>query len=140
MALSVLDYSEVILQFLGLGVNRRVARFLASHTNSDIGGVASTYRNSKRWNIFHVYKLYAIDLLLFEFGIFQMFQYILFYFRTPFRWMKQLPFNEVDSIQNTCSNALRLWGYNVAEDDEEYKHLKPLQIFTFDNYNPSTTP
>ena len=48
MALSVLDYSEVILQFLGLGVNRRVARFLASHTNSDIGGVASTYRNSKR--------------------------------------------------------------------------------------------
>ena len=48
MALAVLEYSERILNFLQLGVNRRVARFLASHTGADIGGVASTFRDSKR--------------------------------------------------------------------------------------------
>ena len=48
MALSVLDYTEKILRFIGLGVNRRVNRFLTSHTSFDKGSVSSTYRNSKK--------------------------------------------------------------------------------------------
>ena len=45
--------------------------------------------------------------------------------------MKQLPFKEVESIQNTCANAMKFWGYNVANNEEEYKNLKPLKHFTF---------
>ena len=56
-----------------------------------------------------------------------------FYFRTPFRWMQKLPFQEVQHIQNSCSNALNLWGYNIANNEEEYKILKPLRVFKLNN-------
>merc|ERR1712080_627061 len=101
------DYSEKILRFLGLGLNQRVLRFLASHTSTDIGGAASTYRNSKR---------------------------------TPFLWMKQLPFEEVESIQNKCFNAMQLWGYNLANNETEYKNLNPVKMFDLDNTDISIEP
>ena len=47
--------------------------------------------------------------------------------------MQKLPFQEVQDIQKSCSNALNLWGYNVATSEEEYKSLKPLRVFTLDN-------
>ena len=57
-------------------------------------------------------------------------------FRAPFRWMKQMPFSEVESIQKTCSNAMELWGYNVAHYEDEYKTLKPLKILTLNSNEP----
>ena len=55
------------------------------------------------------------------------------YFRTPFRWMKQLPFEEVESIQNKCAKAMDFWGYNSANNRDEYNNLKPLNFFTLDS-------
>ena len=47
--------------------------------------------------------------------------------------MQTLPFQKVQVTQKPCSNALNLWGYNVATSEEEYKSLKPLRVFTLDN-------
>ena len=47
--------------------------------------------------------------------------------------MKQLPFEEVESIQTTCANAMELWGYNSANNEDEYNSLKPLKVFTLDS-------
>ena len=58
---------------------------------------------------------------------------VYFVFSAPFRWMKQLPFEEVDSIQTTCANAMELWGYNIANNEDEYNILKPLKVFTLDS-------
>ena len=55
------------------------------------------------------------------------------YSRTPFRWMQKLPFHEVQDIQKSCSNALKLWGYNIVNNEEEYKTLKPLRVFSLIN-------
>ena len=47
--------------------------------------------------------------------------------------MQKLPFQEVQDIQKSCSNALNLWGYNIANSEEEYKSLKPLRVFKLNN-------
>ena len=47
--------------------------------------------------------------------------------------MKQLPFEEVESIQNSCSKAMKLWGYNLANNETEYKNLNPVKIFELFN-------
>ena len=51
--------------------------------------------------------------------------------------MQKLLFPEVKVIQNACSGAMDLWGYNVANDEEEYKNLKPLRVFTLDSNDTS---
>ena len=48
MTLSVFDYSEKILGFIGQEVNPRANRFLKSHEEADEGNWHSTYRNSKK--------------------------------------------------------------------------------------------
>ena len=47
--------------------------------------------------------------------------------------MQKLQFPEVQEIQKACSSAMDLWGYNVANDEEAYKTLKPLRVFTLNN-------
>ena len=54
-------------------------------------------------------------------------------FSTPFRWVKELSFKEVESIQTTCEKAMKFWGYNIANNEEEYKNLNPLNAFTLDS-------
>ena len=49
--------------------------------------------------------------------------------------MKELPFKEVESIQSICATAMDLWGYNRANNEEEYKDLKPLKIFELHSDN-----
>ena len=46
--------------------------------------------------------------------------------------MKELSFKEVESIQTTCANAMELWGYNSANNEDEYNNLKPLKVFALD--------
>ena len=47
--------------------------------------------------------------------------------------MQKLQFQEVQDIQKSCSNALNLWGYNIANNEKEYKILKPLKVFKLNN-------
>ena len=48
-----------------------------------------------------------------------------------------MTFDEVESIQKTCANAMQLWGYNIAQNEHEYTTLKPLKIFKLENYVPA---
>ena len=32
-----------------------------------------------------------------------------------------------------CKNAMKFWGYNIANNEEEYKNLNPLNAFTLDS-------
>lgn len=41
------NYVKSLFNFLGLPVTESVTKFLETHTTMDIGGVSSTFRNSK---------------------------------------------------------------------------------------------
>ncbi|GAB0096024.1 carbohydrate sulfotransferase 4 [Sergentomyia squamirostris] len=81
LSLDPYDMTKEILQFYGLPMDPEVEEFLESHTKHDIGGVSSTYRDSKS---------------------------------APFHWIKDLSYEEIDTIQNGCTKAMELWGYKKA--------------------------
>lgn len=47
LSLSPFDMTQEILQFYGLPFDEQVQEFLNSHTKQNIGGVSSTFRDSK---------------------------------------------------------------------------------------------
>lgn len=52
---------------------------------------------------------------------------------TPFRWMYNLTYKEIDEIQSNCSNAMELWGYKKMEEEdvncvEEFNPLLELML------------
>lgn len=38
---------------------------------------------------------------------------------TPFHWMRELSFDEIQRIQSQCTDAMSLWGYKAADDKDE---------------------
>lgn len=44
---------------------------------------------------------------------------------TPFRWMQNLTYEEIDEIQTGCSRSMELWGYKKMEE----KHLNDVAEF-----------
>lgn len=44
----------------------------------------------------------------------------------PFQWTKELPFDEVEKIQENCREAMILWGYKEANSSTELQ----------DNFHP----
>lgn len=48
---------------------------------------------------------------------------------TPFRWMDEVSFQEIDSIQTSCKKAMQFWGYKRMEmeshGDREFNPLFP---------------
>lgn len=92
--------TKEILNFFGLPFDPDVEEFLDSHTRTDIGGVSSTFRDSKN---------------------------------APFHWMRDLSYDEVESIQLNCIKAMSLWGYKESEYEEELSTntFNPVLKFPF---------
>lgn len=44
--------------------------------------------------------------------------------RTPYHWMHELSFNETKQIQSQCTEAMELWGYRIAVDEDEHDLLE----------------
>ena len=48
----------------------------------------------------------------------------------PFHWVKEMPFDEVEVIQNNCKEAMKLWGYKIAKSAKKLsKSFVPLNAF-----------
>uniref|UniRef100_A0A182Q212 Sulfotransferase domain-containing protein n=1 Tax=Anopheles farauti TaxID=69004 RepID=A0A182Q212_9DIPT len=93
LSLNPYRMTKEILHFYGLPFHPEVKMFLDTHTKQDVGGVSSTYRDSKS---------------------------------APFHWTKDLTFDQVKIIQDSCVAAMRSWGYRNATSEQEL----------FDNFNP----
>uniref|UniRef100_A0A182J7N5 Sulfotransferase domain-containing protein n=1 Tax=Anopheles atroparvus TaxID=41427 RepID=A0A182J7N5_ANOAO len=91
--------TKEILDFYGLPFHPEVKAFLDTHTTQDIGGVSSTYRDSKT---------------------------------APFHWTKELTFDYVKHVQDSCVSAMRNWGYrNATSERELYDNFNPLLEYRF---------
>lgn len=55
--------------------------------------------------------------------------------QAPFHWAKDLSWNEVSFIQDSCKEALHLWGYKEASNASEllqnFNPLLPFPDFDF---------
>ena len=58
----------------------------------------------------------------------------------PFQWKKKLAFPEVKMIQGNCSEAMKLWGYNMAVSAEELAQLEPILPFKFPAVTKASAP
>ena len=92
-----------VFKFFGFTMHRRVTNFLDTHTKANIGGVSSTFRDSKT---------------------------------APFKWRERLSEDEVYAIQDSCAEAMALWGYKSLTEKEDLKTFDPvynLEHFTLGN-------
>ncbi|CAO1400002.1 unnamed protein product [Diamesa hyperborea] len=97
LSLSPFEVTQDILQFYGLPFDDKVTEFLETHTKANVGGVSSTFRDSKS---------------------------------APFHWAKELSFNEVKYIQDSCKEAMQQWGYKEASNASELlRNFNPLLPF-----------
>lgn len=47
-----------------------------------------------------------------------------------FKWTKTLPYNETKIVQDSCKEAMKLWGYKEANNDKELiEDFDPLLPF-----------
>ncbi|XP_066156581.1 carbohydrate sulfotransferase 4-like [Euwallacea fornicatus] len=95
LSLSPYQLTQDIFKFIGLPLHPQVKDFLASHTIVDVGGVSSTYRDSKN---------------------------------APFHWKTDLNYTEVQVIEDTCREAMKLWGY-VRTESSNLKDFFPLTSY-----------
>lgn len=100
LSLDPFKVTKEILSFYGLPFDADIEEFLDSHTRTDIGGVSSTFRDSKT---------------------------------APFHWMRDLGFSEIEQIQAHCSEAMSMWGYRPADNEEALIStiFNPLLKFPF---------
>ena len=50
----------------------------------------------------------------------------------PFKWMKNLTFDEINNAQESCEKAMQLWGYKKMskfDDTESFNPLLPFHVF-----------
>lgn len=99
LSLDPFNVTEEILKFYGLPFDRRVVKYLESHTKQNIGHMYSTFRDSSS---------------------------------TPFRWLHNLTYTEIDNIQRSCSEAMELWGYKEMEESDTgcINEFNPLMQWT----------
>ena len=45
---------------------------------------------------------------------------------TPFRWKEKLPWEKIKTVQTVCQEAMKLWGYSIAKNENDLKVLFPL--------------
>ncbi|EAT35875.1 AAEL011990-PA, partial [Aedes aegypti] len=93
LSLNPYKITKEILTFYGLPFDPAVESFLDTHTKLDIGGVSSTFRDSKS---------------------------------APFHWTKDLTFEEVKVIQDSCVTAMKSWGYRNATSEQDLLNFNPL--------------
>lgn len=104
LSLEPFKLTKEILTFYGLPFDPDVEDFLDSHTRTDIGGVSSTFRDSKT---------------------------------APFHWMRDLAFDEIDYIQQHCTEAMNLWGYRKADNEDMLltNIFNPMLPYSFGSHN-----
>lgn len=88
---------EEIFDFFGLHFHDKVKNFLDLHTKSNVGGVSSTFRDSKS---------------------------------APFHWRQDLNYSEVQYIEESCKDAMALWGYVKAKSENHLKDMNPLTTYS----------
>ncbi|CAG9804669.1 unnamed protein product [Chironomus riparius] len=47
----------------------------------------------------------------------------------PFKWIKKLTFDEIQKIQESCSEAMKLWGYRKLSKDNDVDNFNPIINF-----------
>ena len=57
---------------------------------------------------------------------------------TALKWRKESNFTEVATIQDSCHEALRLWGYREAKDEFDLFRLDPVLPLEMPEILPST--
>ena len=91
-----------MLHFFGFQMHPDVGKFLETHTTQNIGGVSSTFRDSKsapyHWKKDH--------------------------------WKKDLPFDKIAAVQKKCAEAMRLWGYRAYASEAELDSVHPVDELT----------
>lgn len=92
------NMTKELFDFFHLSYHPRVQSFLDTHTKQTIGGVSSTFRDSKT---------------------------------APIHWKTDLEWAEVERIQKACHKALKLWGYNVAKNEDHLRAFMPVGRFKF---------
>lgn len=117
LSLNPYEMTKDILKFYGLPFDPNVEGFLDSHTKLDIGGVSSTFRDSKSAP-FHWTK----DLSYAEVNINALPVLLRRYFN--------ITLFKVENIQKSCVKAMSLWGYKQANSEAEL----------LDNFNPLLDP
>ena len=48
---------------------------------------------------------------------------------TPFHWIKDLSFEDVENIQKSCGKAMELWGYKKIDNSSNLSNFNPLLPF-----------
>ncbi|CAH1111051.1 unnamed protein product [Psylliodes chrysocephalus] len=96
LSLNPQEIVQDLFEFLGLYFHSKVRRFLDSHTRFNIGGVSSTFRDSKS---------------------------------APFHWKVDLNYTEIQTIEEVCEDAMKLWGYVRSKNASDVKDFKPLTTY-----------
>jgi hypothetical protein len=96
--LSVEPYRGVkeLLNFFNLNFHPSIRLFLDTHTKTNVGGVSSTFRDSKS---------------------------------APFHWRNDFEYEDVQHIQNVCTEAMQLWGYLPARNESHMREFNPLTSY-----------
>lgn len=99
LSFNAYNMTRELFDFFHLTYHSSVQKFLDTHTKTSIGGVSSTFRDSKT---------------------------------APIHWQKDLPWQEVNSIQEVCRKALKLWGYVLAKNETHLRSFMPVGEFNND--------
>ena len=49
-----------------------------------------------------------------------------------YEWQRSLTWQQVKAIQDRCKEAMRLWGYRMANSENDYKDISPILRFDQD--------
>ncbi|XP_060524000.1 carbohydrate sulfotransferase 5-like [Cylas formicarius] len=96
LSLSPYKVVQDLFDWIGINVHPEIKEFLDTHTTVNVGGVSSTYRDSKN---------------------------------VPFHWKNDLNYTEIQSIEATCEEAMKLWGY-VKTKGPKLRDFNPLTSYT----------
>lgn len=106
LSVSPFNITQDVFQFYGLSFDKHVKDYLYTHT--DVNQTKSQQEINIRTNRVRNSK------------------------STPFHWIKELHFDEVEKIQENCKEAMRVWGYKMVHDINELQHnfspVLPLHI------------
>ena len=98
-----------IFNFFGFSFHKNVVEFLDTHTKTNIGGVSSTFRDSKtapfKWRErLKKHEVLKIQVLIFH--------------------LKRN--SDVIFIKEKCKEAMKLWGYKLLMEDEDLETFQPV--------------
>lgn len=102
--------AQEVLQFYGLPFDPLVEEFLDTHTKVNIGGVSSTYRDSKSAPFHWKQDLKPEDVSLGN----------LICIKKDIKLIISFSILKIKYIQQHCTKAMELWGYRKIENFTDY--------------------